>query len=69
MTISAIPRRMAALGGILVIVAACSPGATTAPSGAAATAGPTTGAATTAPTTAATTAVQYKIGYSNGGAP
>ncbi|HEX3265306.1 MAG TPA: substrate-binding domain-containing protein [Candidatus Limnocylindrales bacterium] len=65
MTITAIPKRLAALSGMLVIAAACAaPGASTAPSSGSATAAPTTAA----PTTAATTAAKmYKIGYSNGG--
>jgi len=62
MTISAIPKRLASLAGVLVIAAACStPGTSTAP----ATSAPATGAATTAPGSAAP--AMYKIGYSNAG--
>jgi ribose transport system substrate-binding protein len=62
MTISAIPKRLASLAGVLVIAAACStPGTSTAP----ATSAPGTGAATTAPGSAAP--AMYKIGYSNAG--
>lgn len=60
MTISAIPKRLASLAGVLVIAAACSaPGTTTAPAtGGATTAPATDGAGTAAP-------AMYKIGYSN----
>ena len=71
MIANGVPRRLAGLASVLVIVAACS-------NGGGASTGPTTGSATTAPTTAASTGgettapttagtTKYKIGYSNGG--
>ena len=55
-----VARRLAALGAVVVLAAACSsPGASTAPTGGAATSGPTSGATQAAK--------QYVIGFSNTG--